>query len=1277
MEMMSARVWGTQAALRAVDASMDSTAQAASHEPAVLATEPPWHPPAEFDDYRIVRPLGQGAMGDVYLAHDLVLDRPVAVKFIGHLDQGARERFLVEARAAARIHHPNVMAMFRIGEQGGHPYLVSEYIRGKSLAELALPIPWTEALGLAVGLARGLAAAHRHGVLHRDIKTANAVLDEEGVVKLLDFSLAKLIDAPVGVDAGDGRAAQVTSLETTTAGTLLGTPNYMAPELWRAEPATRSSDVYALGVLIYMLCWGRPPIEANTAVELAELVQSLGPPSLLDRVPGIDPQFVAVVERCLRHAADERYASGEELRVALEAIVPQAHAAAARRGNPYRGLRAFEAEHRDVFFGRTSEIQTVVDRLRDHPLVVVTGDSGVGKSSLCRAGVVPAILGGALDVGIARKWRSAAFTPGRQPVQAVVAALARCLQRSPAGVAAALEEDTAQFARDLRRELGPGRGIVLLVDQLEELVTLAGPLEAARAARLIARLAADIPGVRVVATARGDFLTRIAQLPGLQDGLPRALYFLLPLSTAGVREAVVGPAHAQGVRFESEELVDRLVTAGVEGSLPLLQFALAELWEARDAGSVTITAAALERIGGVSGALARHADSVIARLTAGQRRAARLVLMRLVTVDDTRASLPADELVTGEESQAALDALVAARLLVIRDVDDGTVHEIAHEALIRGWLTLQIWLDEDREARGIRHRLEAAAAEWDRLHRPPEVLWHERQLAEAALVDASALRPRELAFLAASRTRVRRRRTGRRLAVLAAPVLVVLIVFGVRLAQHLELGRRIADHHAAATVAREAARARGVEVAARRAEAFAAFDARDRAGGEAAWQHAVDAAPEAARLLDEAARELESAVSLDPARADLRAEFAAVLHDRALLAEQAHDVDAAAALIARAALHDVDGQQLARWLAPAQLTIDSTPPGARVTLQTFEATPTGGRSLVDERDLGPTPIAAMELPAGSYLLTFTGEGLADVRVPLLLRRGEVHTAAPALPAATSVPDGFVHVPAGRFLFGAAADEDLRKGFLGAVPMHEVSTDAYLIARHETTYADWIAYLEATPPEQRADRLPGRHAVGIQKAPTLARRGDGTWELRYLRNDRELASGVTDAFVYPTRDRNQTQDWTRFPVSGIDWADADGYLRWLDASGRVPGARFCSEVEWERAARGADGRSFPHGDRLSPADANIDETYGRDFAAMGPDMVGTFPASRSPFGLDDAVGNVFEWTASAFSSDEKIARGGGFFFAALTGSSVNRAAFSADFSDGSLGLRVCATPFAGR
>ncbi|MFP2934399.1 serine/threonine-protein kinase, partial [Pyxidicoccus sp. 3LG] len=161
------------------------------------AREPGWSPPSEFEEYRLVRLLGRGAMGEVYLAHDVLLDRPVAIKFVSGVQPGphARARFFSEARALARLLHPNVLAIHRVGEHRGRPYLVSEFIRGESLDTLPLPLPWERVVQVGVALARGLAAAHRVQVLHRDIKPANILLTGTGEVKLVDFGLALRLDA--------------------------------------------------------------------------------------------------------------------------------------------------------------------------------------------------------------------------------------------------------------------------------------------------------------------------------------------------------------------------------------------------------------------------------------------------------------------------------------------------------------------------------------------------------------------------------------------------------------------------------------------------------------------------------------------------------------------------------------------------------------------------------------------------------------------------------------------------------------------------------------------------------------------------------------------------------------------------------------------------------------------------------------------------------------------------------------------------------------------------
>src|SRR4051812_45035450 len=203
-----------------------------------------FEPPEEFDDYVIVRALGRGATGQVYLAEDSVLARPIAIKFIGvDPDPAARQRFLMEARAAARIQHPNVVSIYRVGELGDRPYIVSELVRGMALSEVARPMSWSSALAVAIDLGRGLAAAHRRGVVHCDIKPGNVMVTEDGVAKLVDFGLAQILREGVA----------------DTWRPMSGTPDYMAPEVWRGLPPTRRSDVYSLGAVLFELIHGTPP----------------------------------------------------------------------------------------------------------------------------------------------------------------------------------------------------------------------------------------------------------------------------------------------------------------------------------------------------------------------------------------------------------------------------------------------------------------------------------------------------------------------------------------------------------------------------------------------------------------------------------------------------------------------------------------------------------------------------------------------------------------------------------------------------------------------------------------------------------------------------------------------------------------------------------------------------------------------------------------------------------------------------------------------------------
>ena len=1297
----------------------------------IMATSQ-WTLPEQFDEYRLVRMLGRGSMGVVFLGHDLVLDRPVAIKFLNAVNANtrARERFLTEARAAARIQHPNVMGIYRVGELEGRLYIIGEYIRGESLSELTRPMPWQEVLKLAVGLARGLACAHRQGVLHRDIKLANAMRSEAGEVKLLDFSLAKLLEgAPVvgpsrgaqarttlsdesddpnatghmrviiGPGERGGRDVDSTLAATPKSGptpaaapatvgldsmvqarpermndssdaTVVGTPYYMAPELWRSQPASRGSDVYALGVLLYILCHGAPPIEGSTTLELARRSQEVTPKPLRSVAPAVDGRFAEIVDRCLRAPAD-RYPSADELCSALETLALGAGPAEVVRGNPYRGLQAFEARHRGVFFGRGAEIRAVVDRLRAEPFVLVAGDSGVGKSSLCRAGVLPVFTEQAIN---RRTWTTISLMPGRRPLQTLVSALASTLAMQEEPLRDLLESEPGELLRMIARRQGKEAGLILFIDQLEELVTLADRHQLQAVGRFLAELASNVPGIRLLATVRGDFLTRVAALPHVGLYINAAIHLLTPLSREGVREAIVGPARLQDVDFDSEALIDELVTAGAEGSLPLMQFALAELWEARDTATRQITMHDLERIGRVTGALARHADNVVDALPAAQRVAVRRLLMRLVTIEDTRASLPREDLVVGDQPQeAALEALVRGRLVVAREAPDGTVYEIAHEALIRSWGTLQRWTSEEREVRQICHRLEIAALEWQRLGSTDIGLWSADQLAEGALVEPDSLRPRELAFLAAGTAHVRRQRRFKLIALITVPVVLLFVFVGLRVQQASELAGRVDQQLVEAHATLVEARASQAMADQQRARAFAEFDAPRLLEAERLWTAAQAAAVAADQQFRRAIQGFEAVLQLDAGHLNGRRRLAEALLERALAAESGGRHEIASELIERLAL-PIDSDQLARWHAPGVVSLRSRP-AAPAVLARYVRDPGGERRVLGEPEsLGEAPVSGRELAQGSYRLSFRLADGQEVHYPFVVGRAERLELDIALPAPEAIPAGYIHIPAGGFLFGT--NQEILRDFFITVPQHPARTGAYLIARHETTYADWIAYLEALPPADR-ERLLASNRRSLQGSViALERSREGAWSIAVTAGEGVFRAALGELLTYGGRPGDRGQDWLRMPVTTINWPEAADYAAWLAGTGRVPGARLCDEWEWERAARGADGRRYPHGDSLAPTDSNINATYGELLEASGPDVVGSHPESHSPFGLEDAAGNAFEWTLSRLDPGTPLVRGGSFAYEQFASQSVNRLPVSPKLYDSSIGLRLCATPVTG-
>jgi serine/threonine-protein kinase len=253
--------------------------------------------------YQLAEKLGQGGMGVVYRAYDELLERVVAVKVIAtQLDSSLemRERFFREARAAGQLSHKNIITIHDLGEQDGHPYLAMEYLEGQDLQRrLSGPekMSLSHKVALAIEICEGLEYAHAHGVVHRDIKPANIFITDHGLVKILDFGLARLV-----------------SSQLTNSHTLMGTVNYMAPEQVRGERADQRSDVFSLAVVVYELLGGRKAFQGDSfASTLYKILQEVPEP-----LPKIDASLplplVAIVDRALAKPRDERYQTMSDLR---------------------------------------------------------------------------------------------------------------------------------------------------------------------------------------------------------------------------------------------------------------------------------------------------------------------------------------------------------------------------------------------------------------------------------------------------------------------------------------------------------------------------------------------------------------------------------------------------------------------------------------------------------------------------------------------------------------------------------------------------------------------------------------------------------------------------------------------------------------------------------------------------------------------------------------------------------------------------------------------------
>ena len=727
--------------------------------------------------YEIKERIGEGGFGAVFRAVQPSIGREVAVKII--LPEHANKpdfikRFESEAQLVARLEHPHIVPLYDYWREPGGAYLVMRFLKGGSLRDsLQENGEWAvgQVAQMLTQIASALSFAHASGVIHRDIKTDNILLDEAGNSYLTDFGIAKNLEIH----------------EDITKDAILGTPAYLSPEQIRGETASLKSDIYSLGILLFEALTGSKPFyDATPATVLfKQLNEPL--PGLADFRQDLPDEIIsglnAVLQRATSKDADMRYESAlglardftsivNENRPALPAgqnatldvlSITQEEEQLVQAINPYKGLRAFQSIDADDFFGRDALTKELLEHLsttgKGHDFLAVIGPSGSGKSSVVKAGMLPRIQSGILDEEVV--WYTAEMVPGTHPMEELEVALLAVATREMPDLFEVLTRDERGMVRAVKRIIPENSEFVLVIDQFEETFTLVED-EDERIHFLHSILNAvedERSRIKIIVTLRADFYDRPLLYADFGNLIRKNTELVLPFTQQEIEASITGPAERVRVSLEPG-LVAAMVTDVYErpGALPLLQYALTELFERRSGRLMTLDA--YRDIGGTTGALARRAEELYESFNEGEQAATRQMFMRLVTpgegAEDTRRRAFQSELLSLKRDSGAMPAVIEQfgkyRLLTF-DHDPQTrssTVEVAHEALIRQWQRVRNWLDENREALRLHRRLTSASEEWNQARRDNSFLARGvrlQQFEEMAQENTIALNEAEKIFL--------------------------------------------------------------------------------------------------------------------------------------------------------------------------------------------------------------------------------------------------------------------------------------------------------------------------------------------------------------------------------------------------------------------------------------------------------------------------------------------------------------------------------------------------
>jgi len=384
--------------------------------------------------YEIRSKLGEGGMGEVYLARDTQLDRLIALKLlpteVAH-DQQRLYRFLQEARAASALSHPNVAHIYEIGEAGGAHFIAMEYVDGTALDKqiAGRPVRLAELLDIGIQIADALDEAHGRGIVHRDIKSSNIMITARGRVKVLDFGLAK-VSTPAGVTDRTSNSELATRVKTTP-GVVMGTVNYMSPEQALGREVDQRSDIFSLGVVLYEMATGRLPFSGDTVTDTIDRIAHSQPEAIARLNYDVPAELEVIIKKALRKDRAERYQTVHDLLIDLRELKRDADFAAGIERSTPPASRSAEIKTQ-VFDSASIASQTSVPAaasttsIPHHPTSsaeYVAGEIKKNKTVVIIAGVLVALMLGLAVMGIAGvafyrymgRGDSASKTPGAAP----------------------------------------------------------------------------------------------------------------------------------------------------------------------------------------------------------------------------------------------------------------------------------------------------------------------------------------------------------------------------------------------------------------------------------------------------------------------------------------------------------------------------------------------------------------------------------------------------------------------------------------------------------------------------------------------------------------------------------------------------------------------------------------------------------------------------------------------------------------------------------------------